>query len=146
MTKVKSTAELLNRVKEILQEIPSVIPYVKFAFLEDQLFKKPVSNSILIEPLGESISPNGISLAHPLKETKGFIIHYLFKSMTPDLHMIPFVEKKDEIINKLLDERMIGIEGLFLNYSIQTEHYKFTTDEVGEEIWVVKIIFKGQYR
>lgn len=41
---------------------------------------------------------------------------------------------------------MIGIEGLFLNYSIQTEHYKFTTDEVGEEIWVVKIIFRGQYR
>lgn len=47
MTKVKSTAELLNRVKEILQEIPSVIPYVKFAFLEDQLFKNQLATLFL---------------------------------------------------------------------------------------------------
>lgn len=141
-----NSMDVLKKIQEILKRD---FEEVSIEFLEKSLFGKVLLNGISIEPAGETFKSVGIGgFSEKENETFSFNIHLLKKEdfEGDTLSLEEFVNDKDKIIEKIYCDELLGIDGYFRSFVIETEPLQFADDEVLQSVWIYKIKITGYVR
>ena len=138
--------EVLKKVQEVLRQ---KFEEVSIKFLEDSIFDDVILNEIGIEPSGEKYKSVGLGgFTEHETESISFSINLVrkqeFKGDTLSLEQ--FLEEKDSIIELLYSEDLLGIDGIFRSFEIETEPLRFSHEEVAWDVWIYKIKVLGKVR